>query len=63
MKKIALLTGLSGLSASAFAELPASVATSITEYQTDTLEAIGLVIVAGVAVWALMRLASKMGWR
>lgn len=63
MKKIALPAALALLAPAAFAELPASVATSITEYQTDTLEAIGLVIVAGVAVWALMRLASKMGWR
>lgn len=63
MKKIALIAGLSGMAAAAHAELPASVATAITEYQTDTLEAIGLVIAAGVAVWALMRLASKMGWR
>ncbi len=47
----------------AHAELPAAVATSITAYQTDALAAIALVMAAGVTIWGLMKLASKLGWR
>jgi len=48
---------------SAHAALPPAVATAITGYQTDATEAIGLIMGAGVIIWGLMRLASKMGWR
>lgn len=63
MKKIAIVSALSALAASAHAELPAAVSTAITGYQTDALAAIGLVMAAGVTIWGLMKLASKMGWR
>lgn len=45
------------------AALPAGVDTAITAAQTDMLTAIGLVIGAMVAVWGLLKLASKLGWR
>lgn len=45
------------------AALPEGVGAAITEYQTDALAAIGLIMAAGVAVWGLMKLASKLGWR
>ncbi len=48
---------------SAHAALPTSVSTAITEYQTDATTAIGLIMAAGVVIWGLMRLASKLGWR
>lgn len=48
---------------SANAALPEAVSTAITGYQTDALAAIGLVMAAGVTIWGLMKLASKMGWR
>lgn len=48
---------------SAMAALPAEVATSVGEAKTDMTTAIGLVIGAMVAVWGLLRLASKLGWR
>lgn len=48
---------------SAHAALPPEVETAITAYQTDALAAIGLVMAAGVTIWGLMKLASKMGWR
>lgn len=48
---------------SAHAELPTSVSTAITEYQTDATTAIGLIMAAGVVIWGLMKLASKLGWR
>lgn len=45
------------------AELPPIVATSMDEAKTDMLAAVGLVIGAMVAVWGLLKLASKLGWR
>ena len=47
----------------AHAALPEGVSSAITAAQTDMLAAIGLVIGAMVAVWGLLRLASKLGWR
>lgn len=46
----------------AHAALPTGVETAITAYQTDALAAIALIMAAGVAIWGLKRLASKMGW-
>lgn len=48
---------------SAHAALPSSVSDAITEYQTDATTAIGLIMAAGVVIWGLMKLASKLGWR
>lgn len=47
----------------AHAALPAAVSTAITAYETDALTAISLVMAAGVTIWGLMKLASKLGWR
>lgn len=46
----------------AHAELPPEAATAIGDYKTDALAAIALVMAAGVAIWGLKKLASKMGW-
>jgi hypothetical protein len=46
----------------AHAELPTEVSAAVTEYKTDALAAIGLVLAAGVAIWGLKKLGSKMGW-
>ena len=46
----------------AHAELPAEVGTAVAAYKTDALAAIGLVLAAGVAIWGLKKLGSKMGW-
>lgn len=46
----------------AHAALPDGASAAITEYKTDALSAIGLVMAAGVAVWGLKRLANKLGW-
>lgn len=46
----------------AHAALPAAVSTAISDYQTDATTAIGLIMAAGVVIWGLMRLKSKMGW-
>lgn len=55
---VALMTA----AGAARAELPAEVGTAISEFKTDALAAIGLVIVAGVAIWGLKKLGTKMGW-
>lgn len=47
----------------AHAALPDGASAAITEYKTDALAAIGLVMAAGVAVWGLNKLASKLGWK
>lgn len=47
----------------AHAALPADVGTAITGYKEDALAAIALVMAAGVAVWGLNKLASKLGWK
>lgn len=47
----------------AHAALPAGVSDAIDSAQTDMLAAVGLVIGAMVAVWGLLKLASKLGWR
>lgn len=57
------LAFLATLGTSAHAALPEGVSTAITAYQTDATSAISLVMAAGVAIWGLMRLASKLGWR
>lgn len=50
-------------SGAANAALDPAVATAITAYQADATAAIGLIMAAGVVIWGLMKLASKMGWR
>ncbi len=47
----------------AMAALPESVSTDVASAKTDMLAAIALVIGAMVAVWGLLKLASKLGWR
>lgn len=65
MNKIALsaLAFLAATAGTAHAALPEGVSTAITAYQTDATTAIGLIMAAGVIIWGLMKLASKMGWR
>lgn len=61
--KLAAIPAFIMATGAAHAELPAAVGTAITAAQTDMLAAIGLVIGAMVAVWGLLKLASKLGWR
>ena len=46
----------------AHAELPAAVATAVTTFQTDATAAAGLIMVAGVVLWGLIKLGRKFGW-
>ncbi|GKT22771.1 hypothetical protein AVHM3334_09490 [Acidovorax sp. SUPP3334] len=43
----------------ALAELPASVKTETDGYKADTIEALGMIIAAGIAIWALKKLGNK----
>lgn len=62
-KRYGAALGLSGLAvSSAMAALPTGAEAAITGYQTDVLAAIGLVIAAGIAIYGLKKLGSKMGW-
>lgn len=62
--KVASVLAIGAAAASsAHAELPAAVSTAITGYQTDATTAIGLIMAAGVVIWGLMKLATKLGWR
>ena len=46
----------------AHAALPAGAETAISTYQTDVVTVIGLMIGAGIAIFAVKKLGSKMGW-
>lgn len=61
-KRAAVASVLLGAAAASQAALPGGAEAAITGYQTDTLAAIGLVIGAGIAVYGLKKLGSKMGW-
>lgn len=62
-KKLAIVQSSAIVAAgAAHAALPTDVATVIDTAKADMLSAIGMVMVAMVAVWGLKKLASKMGW-
>lgn len=46
----------------AHAALPQEITTAISDYQTDALSALALVLAAGAAVWALRTLGRKLNW-
>lgn len=46
----------------AMAALPDGAAAAITAYQTDTVAVFGLLIAAGIAIFAVRKLGQKMGW-
>ena len=52
----------SAVSIKANAALPLGLAEAISTYQTDAGTALGLIMGAGVVVWGLIKLKSKLGW-
>ncbi len=62
-RSLVILASLALSAGSVFAALPTEATTAIADYKTDALAAIGAVMAAGVVIWGLMKLASKMGWR
>lgn len=62
-KRLAAITAGLVLSAgSAMAALPAGAEAAITAYQTDVVTVFGLIIAAGIAIYAVRKLGQKMGW-
>ena len=47
---------------SAMAALPAGAAEAISTYETDVVAVFGLLIAAGIAIFAVRKLGQKMGW-
>jgi len=45
------------------AALPEGASAAIDGYKADATTAIGLIMAAGVTIWGLLKLASKLGWR
>lgn len=60
--KVAAVVAITTAAGSAMAELPAAVSTEIATYKEDALMALGLILAAGVAIWGLKKLGSKLGW-
>lgn len=58
----AVSSGVVLASGSAMAALPAGAAEAIAAYQTDTVQVFGLLIAAGIAIFAVRKLGQKMGW-
>lgn len=46
----------------AHAALPTGAAAAITAYETDVVAVFGLLIAAGIAIFAVRKLGQKMGW-
>lgn len=59
---LAAVAAVTGAASSAHAALPLGLATAIEAYQTDATTALGLIMGAGVVVWGLIKLKSKLGW-
>lgn len=62
VKFAALPASALALVGQAHAALPAGAAEAIEAYETDVVAAIGLLIAAGIAIYAVRKLGSKMGW-
>lgn len=60
--RLSLVASVLALGASAHAELPAGAAAAIAGVGTDVVTAVGLVIVAGISIYAAKKLGQKMGW-
>lgn len=60
--RLAVAGALSTLAASSHAALPEGAATAIAAVGTDVVQAVGLVIAAGIAIYAAKKLGQKMGW-
>ena len=60
--RTAVATAVLAAGTSAMAALPAGASEAIAEYKLDTTTVIGLLIGAGIAIFAVRRLGQKMGW-
>ena len=60
--KAAVVTGALSLGAAANAALPTGAQAAIEGVGTDVVQAVGYVILAGIAIYAAKKLGQKMGW-
>jgi len=61
-KYAAVAAVVATVTAKANAALPLGLSTAIEAYQADASQALGLIMGAGVVIWGLMKLKSKLGW-
>jgi hypothetical protein len=59
---VAAFASVATFTGAAHATLPLGLSTAIEAYQTDATTALGLIMGAGVVVWGLIKLKSKLGW-
>ena len=57
----AFVAAVATVATSAHAVLPAGFSGSVARYQADTVEAVGLLMAAGVVIWGVLKLKSKLG--
>jgi hypothetical protein len=60
--KAAVVTGALALGSAANAALPTGAQAAIEGVGTDVVQAVGYVILAGIAIYAAKKLGQKMGW-
>jgi Inovirus Coat protein B len=60
--RYAVLASAVALANVAHAALPAGAETAIETYETDVTTVFGLLIAAGIAIFAVRKLGQKMGW-
>lgn len=57
-----IAAGVLAVGGVAQAALPAGAEAAITGVGTDVVQAVGLVILAGISIYAAKKLGQKMGW-
>lgn len=62
-RKIAAIIAVSSyaMGSAVHAALPAGFSGAVTQYQVDAVEAIGLLMAAGIVIWGVLKLKSKLG--
>lgn len=60
--RLAAVAALASVSALSHAALPEGAAAAIATMGTDVVNALGLIIVAGISIYAAKKLGQKMGW-
>lgn len=60
--RVATAGALTALAASSHAALPAGAEAAIAGVGTDVVQAVGYVVLAGIAIYAAKKLGQKMGW-
>lgn len=60
--RAAVGAALASVAAASHAALPAGAEAAIAGVGTDVVQAVGLVIVAGISIYAAKKLGQKMGW-